>query len=107
MASETELQSAIMKALKKIGIWCIRINSGRFQGLKGGLVQGAEDGTPDLMLPALGFLEVKLPGEKLRESQKKWHARAEREGVRVAVVSSVGDAVRAARGWKNDGARRP
>lgn len=101
MASETDLQRAIMKSLKRIGIRCIRINSGSFHG-SGGHVHGAPPGTPDLCLPALGWFEIKLPGGKLRDDQKKWHAQAEREGVRVAVVSSTADAIRTARLWRSE-----
>jgi hypothetical protein len=100
MASETELQRSVMKALRSLGIWCIRVHAGHMQGIRGGYMQGAEAGTPDLCLPALGFLEVKLPGGKVNEDQAKWHARAEREGVRVAVVRSTADAVRVVRSWR-------
>lgn len=69
------------------------------------MMQLAEPGTPDLCLPALGaWLEIKTARGSLLPSQVMWHRRAEREGVRVAVVRSVEQAVRVVREWQADAA---
>lgn len=94
--SETDLQSAIMKALKQAGYWAFRVNSGGRQGR----VRLAPDGTPDIcVVSPHGWLEVKQPGKPLRPAQSDWHAQAQRLGVRVAVVTSVGEAVSVAGDW--------
>ena len=95
MDSETELQKAILEALREIGCWVFRVNSGRY-----GKVWLAPEGTPDLCLPALGWMEVKLPGRKPSVAQQVWHKRAENEGVRVAVVHSVTEAISTYLAWR-------
>lgn len=100
--SETELSRSIRRALTQLGVWCIRVQAGVLPLSIGGAaryIHGAEPGTPDLCLPAIGWLEVKTAKGKLVPSQVVWHARAKREGVRVAVVRSVGEAVTTVRGW--------
>lgn len=101
--TETDLSRSIRKALAQLGVWCIRVQAGTIPlSIAGGAryIHGAEPGTPDLCLPALGWLEVKAAKGKLAPSQAVWHARAAREGVRVAVVRSVEQAVRVVRGWQ-------
>lgn len=97
--AETQLSRSIQKELTKLGIWWIRIQSGTHR-VRGGMLHCAEPGTPDLCLPALGWLEIKLPGSEPSSVQLSWHSRAVREGLRVAVVRSVGEAVAVARRWE-------
>ncbi len=92
---EIALQRAIVEALQAMGCWVFRVNSGR-----SGKVWLAPEGTPDLCLPALGWMEVKLPGKKPSVAQEVWHKRAEREGIRVAVVHSVEEAVSTFLAWR-------
>ena len=95
--TETELQSAILAALGRLGVWAWRVNA----GARGG-VRMAPAGTPDICIvdPA-GWLEVKLPGQDLRPLQRIWHRRAGERGVRVAVVTSVEEAVSIVRDWRD------
>lgn len=94
--SETKLQRVILDGLNAAGYWAFRVNSGMR-----GTVRLAPPGTPDICLPALGWMEVKDKEGKLRPAQVRWHERAAREGVRVAVVRSLADALRAAIEWKH------
>lgn len=93
--SETQLSRDIQSTLAKLGIWCIRVQTGQHR-VRGGVLHCAEPGTPDLFCPALHlWLEVKTPtGERLA-TQVAWHSRAAREGVKVAVVRSVSEAISA------------
>jgi hypothetical protein len=100
--SETDLSRSIRLALAVLGVWVIRVQAG-IHRVRGGTLHCAESGTPDLMLPALGaWLEVKTQGGALEASQVAWHQRATREGVRVAVVRSVAEAVSAVREWQGN-----
>jgi hypothetical protein len=93
--SETDLSRDIQRSLGKLGIWCIRVHAGKVRVARGWM-QLAEPGTPDLHCPALAlWLEVKTQGGALEASQVAWHQRATREGVKVAVVRSVSDAISA------------
>lgn len=102
--TETELQASILKALEQGGYWAFRVNSGQRDS---GRVRLAPAGTPDICLvsPA-GWLEVKVPGEKLNPKQVEWHARARRKGVRVATVESIRDALVSAGDWTKQDAMR-
>ncbi len=103
--SETQLSRAIVVALKALGVWTIRVQSGVIPALYGTTrryIHCAEPGTPDLCLPGLGFIEVKTDAGELSPFQLAWHARAAREGVNVAVVRSVSDAVRVVRQWQEE-----
>lgn len=97
--SETELQRAILKALKQAGFWAFRVNTGGRQGR----VKLAPPGTPDICLvhPS-GWLEVKLPGQGLTPAQGVWFDQALVYGVRAATVTSVADALAYAREWSRE-----
>ena len=97
--SETDLSRSVRLALATLGVWVIRVQAG-IHRVRGGTLHCAEPGTPDLCLPALGFLEVKTDAGELSPVQLAWHARAAREGVRVAVVRSAAEAVRVVREWQ-------
>ena len=98
--TETDLQRAIMRALRTCGVWVIRTQSSGRSGPRS--VATGEPGMPDLYLPGLGHLEVKLPGGKVSEAQHEWHAKADRAGVRVAVVRSVSEAIKVAAAWGSE-----
>lgn len=83
--SETAFQSQVMKLLERMGVWAFRVNSGG----KRGRVRLAPAGTPDICLPALGWLELKVGDGELSEAQVAWHERAKKEGVRVAVCRTL------------------
>jgi hypothetical protein len=101
--NETALSRSIRMALERLGYWVERIQSGQVPALYSGKVRYihcASPGTPDLLVidAVPTWLEVKLPGAKLRPQQADWHRRAANKGVRVATVRSVADALRAVRG---------
>jgi hypothetical protein len=98
--SEAELQRQIVKDLTfALGAgtrgFVIEQNAVRSRRVK----RGPEPGTPDLQVVLRGgvtaWLEVKLPGEELSESQVHWHVAAIRLGHRVHVVRSTSEALRA------------
>jgi hypothetical protein len=97
--SETDLSKSIQAALAQLGVWVIRVQSGTIPAMYGErrrYIHCAEPGTPDLFCPALNlWLEVKTPKGALEASQVAWHQRAIREGLQVAVVRAVSDAVQA------------
>lgn len=97
---ETELSAAIRDALKKMRVPVERIQAGQHR-VKRGYLHCASEGTPDLCTP-LGWLEVKMPGEEPSNEQEDWHAEWRRWGHRVAVVSSVDQAVSVVRRWQRD-----
>lgn len=99
--SESQLQHAIMVALKKLGFWAIRINSGIAE--RGGRrINLADAGTPDiLVLKPYGFLEVKTPNGIISKAQMDWHYRARRAGIHVDVVRSVAAAVAMVKEWSS------
>jgi hypothetical protein len=103
---ETALSKSIRKALAALGCWTIRIQSGVIPALYNGkkrFIHCAEPGTPDvLVLGPLGFLEIKTAKGKLSADQKRWHDRAAKLGVRVAVVRSVKEAVEVVSLWRAD-----
>lgn len=99
---ETEVSKQIRDTLAALGIWVIRVQSGTIP-LRGRHVHCAEPGTPDLWTPH-GWLEVKRTlKDKARESQRAWHEKAAKHGVRVALVASPAEAVRVVMGWRAEG----
>lgn len=98
MNLESGLQRDIVVALRRAGHWVIRTGVTMKRGAGG--TRGGEPGMPDLCLPSLGWLEVKLPGKPLSVHQELWHSRARRSGVNVATARSVGEAVGFAEQWR-------
>jgi hypothetical protein len=96
--TESALQRAIVGYLHTAGIWVIRTGVSRKRGKSG--TQSGEPGFPDLYLPGLGHIEVKMPGEKLSAEQAAWHAKAERHGVRTAVAHAPKQALEIALAWR-------
>jgi len=101
--TETAISRSIRRALAAKGCRCIRIQSGilRVQSGSAGrsyFVHCAEPGTPDLLVIRAGvytWLEVKRPGEEPTPEQCAWHLWARKQGLRVAVVHSIAEALRA------------
>lgn len=107
--SETDLSRSAQDALTAAGFHVTRVQAGKVK-VRGGWMILAEAGTPDLLVggivPAsrnasvMGWLEVKRPKGPMRESQKKWHAKAEKRGELVAVFRSASEAVEIAMAWR-------
>jgi hypothetical protein len=96
--SETKLSKSIRGALTAQGVWVIRIGTSNKRGKN--YAKSGEPGIPDLCLPALGWLEVKLPGKPLQADQVAWHAKARKLGVNVEVAHSVLEALTIVSMWK-------
>lgn len=98
--SETDLSRSIRNALTTAGFHVERVNSGKVP-TRNGYFTGASAGTPDtVVVSPYGWLETKTPEGKLRPKQREWHEKARRDGVRVAVVLTVRDALAVVMGWK-------
>lgn len=97
---ETKLGRAVVDAVEALGVPIERIQSG-IHPVKRGFLHCAKKGTPDYVTP-LGWLELKLPGEKPTAEQLEWHQRWANHGVRVAVVTSAAEAVAVLRAWMAD-----
>jgi hypothetical protein len=91
---ETAISKASRDEIRKLGVPCERVQSGR----RGKRFHCAGAGTPDTWT-ALGWIEFKQPWEELNDDQKRWHARAKAWGVRVAVSHSVSETIAIIRGW--------
>ncbi len=106
--SETMLQLAIKEALEGMGVWVLRTASAGKRSSRG--VRTGEPGVPDLHLVSLttngvdcdksGWLEVKLPGERLSTDQVEWHKRAKERGIRVGTVTSPSEAWELVLEWR-------
>lgn len=96
--SETDLQRAIIKALKTMGVWVIRTAVNRNRSGLG--IRTGEPGMPDLYLPGLGHIEVKLPGRDLDPDQVVWHRRAQAMGVNTGVAHSPTEAIQLVHQWR-------
>lgn len=94
---ETQLQTAIVKALRQMGVWVIVMNVTKRRGKRG--VNCGEPGMPDLWTE-YGWLEVKLPGGDLDPYQLLWHGRAQQSGIRTATAHSVSEAIGHLLGWR-------
>lgn len=96
--SESDIQRQIVDALRAVGGYPIRIQSGRVKVARGWMTL-APAGTPDvLVLLPRGrclWLEVKDAKGRLRASQEAWRANVSRLGQLVATVRSPQEAVRA------------
>jgi hypothetical protein len=98
--SEIDLQRGIMDSLAKLGIWAIRTGVAVKRSNRG--TSSGVPGMPDIYLPGLGHIEVKQPGHTLSPRQVMWHEKAAKEGVKVATVFSVAEAVETALRWKQE-----
>ena len=128
-ANESQLVTAILKALKLKGVWAWRVNSSLTVLPKQGgharrVVKGAEAGTPDILFVyerairtavvsgepvtlaaagCLGGLEVKTVTGRQLPTQRAWQEKAERHGVRYAVVRSISEALDVVGLWSGAG----
>jgi len=104
--SETQLVRSILRTLQMKGVWCWRVNSGLTvlgSGKSKRVIKGAPAGTPDIIGTVEGRmfgLEVKTETGRVLATQQRWHDKAARHGVKVAVVRSVGEAVRVVEEWR-------
>jgi hypothetical protein len=92
--SEAVRQAAIVAALSAAGRIPVRVHSGKVK-VRGGWMQLAPNGTPDLYVVGWGWLECKTDTGKLNADQMRMHRLLRAEGERVAVVRSAAEALRA------------
>jgi hypothetical protein len=102
--TETAISRSVRKALESLGYWVERVPAGKIETARGSWVHSVSKGCPDLLViaPIYGWIEVKTAKGKLSADQKKWHERAAKAGVRVAVVRSVKEAVEIVALWRAD-----
>jgi hypothetical protein len=107
--SETDLVRNVIAALKAKHVWAWRANSGTTvlsDGPSRRVIKGAPAGTPDILVVLPGGrlcgLECKVGNGKQRPTQVLWQRKAERNGVRYAVVRSVSEALRAVEIWTGE-----
>lgn len=103
--TESVLVKHTLRALELRGVWAWRTNSGGVM-VQGSLYRGAPAGTPDILGVIDGRLfglEAKTAKGRVSETQRVWHSRAEREGVRVGVFRTVGEALAMVEEWRKAG----
>lgn len=105
--AETAIVRSVLGALEVCRVWCWRENSGTIvvgKGRERRVVRLAPPGTPDILgflSSGRGFgLEVKTKTGRQSKSQKLWQAKAERRGVRYAVVRSYREALAIYDSWE-------
>lgn len=60
MTLESTIQARTLRALHRAGVYAIRMNAGKARGFKGGFVQLAPKGTPDILCwHPFGWIEIK------------------------------------------------
>ncbi len=96
--SETDISRCIQDALAKAGVLVVRVHSGKVK-VKGGWMQLARKGTPDLWTE-WGWIEVKKPGKVRSPEQVKWAEDATAKGINVGVTDSVLGAFELVNGWR-------
>jgi hypothetical protein len=101
---ETTLQADIVRSLRRAGFTVVRINSGKVK-VRGGWMELAPEGCPDLYVIGAGWIETKTLTGKLSEAQKAFHKRIADEGEYVAVERDPADAVRICMQWRQERAR--
>jgi len=99
-SEETKLSKAIRETLTLMGIWWIRLQSGKISLRHGGFMRLCENGCPDVWTP-YGFLEVKDLAQ-LSADQRAWHSKAKSHNVNVAVVRSPKEALDTVLKWKRE-----
>lgn len=110
--SERDIQRRIVKALRKIGVFvhhspnASAMPGDRFAKLKQAAVLKADGmvaGFPDLLLidrdGECAFMEIKRPGGSLEASQEAVLPKLRARSPRVAVVTSLDEALDALRRW--------
>lgn len=96
---ESSIKTQIGKALKARECRVTVNNVGLASGPAGHMVMFNTPGMPDLSVitpdNTIFFIEVKRPGEKLRATQERWHAKAKARGMLVYVCTSEAEAIAA------------
>lgn len=88
---ETEISKAIGEQLNQLGVYNLRLNSGKVK-VRGGWMHLCPEGTPDRLVLLNGraiFVEVKQPGEKPTPEQIACHEEIRRHGGVVLVLESA------------------
>ena len=92
--TETEIQQQIITTARTMGHKAYRMNSGKVR-IGNRRITLCEPGTPDLLIVMSGgrllWIEVKRPGERPTETQKKRHKELRDMGHSVAVCHSLDD----------------
>lgn len=106
MSNETRgLVNPTVDALNGMGVWAIRINSGKVK-TRGGYFQGAPTGTPDILGALRGGKMFGLEGKKgngvLSPAQLKWRAWAARYGVLFGEFRTIGEAIQIVNAWRKE-----
>ena len=86
--TEGQIQKQAIELLKLSGYLVFRLNAGR----QSNKVRPCPPGTPDLLAVKNGrvlWLEIKKPGEKLRDTQQVMISDLIHHGQEVAVVSGI------------------
>lgn len=89
--AETTLSKQIADQLDQLGIWHLRLNSGRVK-VRGGWMHLCPEGTPDRVCLLEGravFIEVKVPGEQPTPEQIACHERIKQNGGIVLVIETA------------------
>lgn len=96
--TEHQIQSSILDWLPYYGIKALRINSGMlpmFSGNKSRLIRMAPAGTPDIIGCMKGgrmiCIEVKRPGKKTTDIQRRTMEEWDKQGALVLVATSIDD----------------
>jgi hypothetical protein len=91
---EHDVQTAIIRAFQRLGIYVLRINAGS----RSHKMRGAPAGTSDLLVVLRGgraaWIEVKKPGEKPTAAQSEFLSARAKDGCITGVARSVVDALR-------------
>lgn len=105
--AEAQILHDVLAAMGVRHAWCWRENSGTIvikNGKKRRVIRLAPSGTPDILgflSSGRGFgLEVKTKTGRQSNSQKLWQAKAEKRGVRYAVVRSYREALAIYDSWE-------
>ena len=97
---ETTRQARIVAALRKAGHVVHRLHSGKVK-VRGGWMVLEPEGTPDLLLPGVAYLETKTPTGRLSAAQEAMHAKLQRATkLPVFVVRTAAEALERAGVWR-------
>ena len=99
-ANESELQEACFDLARSCGFWVMRMGNNSKRGRY--MAKSGEDGMLDSLLPAYGWIEVKMPGEELNENQRKFVAKLDRDGVPWAVAETPEQFLYTAIKWRGE-----
>lgn len=105
MKRENDIQAEVIAALRKMGKFVLRLNSGKAR-VKGGFIQLCPTGTPDIQViehidtktislsySRVTWLEIKRPREKQTPEQVEFEMTALQRGERYFICYSLSDAL--------------